>query len=146
MPKPKLRLLRTSKPITQDTQAMAAILLFPTRHVRDAAEQGYHTLAYCNEALAAFGLDEGLELDGDDRPSLARVAGLAATPSQTISGLTEKVEVLVARLVDDEAGAGLCRAEARLLTSVLQDLRAFAATPVIQALSPVLEEPGGVIR
>jgi hypothetical protein len=41
--------------------------------------------------------------------------------------LARKVEVLVARLATDEASdAGLCVAEARLLRSVLRDLRAFA--------------------
>jgi hypothetical protein len=71
--------------------------------------------------------DEWPEEDAPEGVSLGLVASLAATPSPTLVVLTRKVEVLVARLAkDDEADAGLCVAEARLLRSVLRDLRAFA--------------------
>ncbi len=116
---------------------MATILLFPTRHPRDAAQHGRSSLAYYNEPVAEYGLDDGSPEDAGDRPGLGHVAGLAAVPSRTLAALTEKVEVLVARLIDDDAG--LCRVEMQLLASVLQDLRAFAAAPAVAPIGPAHE-------
>jgi hypothetical protein len=80
------------------------------------------------EAFAAdAGVDEWPEEDAPGGASLGLVVSLAAVPSPTLVVLAHKVEVLVARLAtDEEADAGLCVAEARLLRSVLRDLRAFA--------------------
>lgn len=52
---------------------------------------------------------------GDDAPnetSLDAVMRLAASPSATLVELTSKVAILVARLADEAADAGLCLAEA----------------------------------
>jgi hypothetical protein len=106
---------------------MAEILQFPAGRLVDAADR--NRIASCHvEALAAdAGVDEWPEEDASEGTSLRLVASLAATPSPTLVVLARKVEVLVARLAaDEEADAGLCVAEARLLKSVLRDLQAFA--------------------
>ncbi|MBL6081653.1 hypothetical protein JMJ56_27055 [Belnapia sp. T18] len=113
---------------------MATILPFLAKPIQGAAQRGRSSLAYCNQPVDNYDLDDGLKLDDSGRLSLGRVVRLAAAPSQTLADMTEKVEVLVARLTDDEAGAGLCRAEVHLLTSVLHDLKAFA---VISATAPL---------
>ena len=106
---------------------MAEILKFPAGRLVKMADRN-HALPSDVEALAAdAGVDEWPEEDAPEGASLGLVASLAAAPSPTLVVLARKVEVLVARLAtDEEADAGLCVAEARLLRSVLRDLRAFA--------------------
>jgi hypothetical protein len=113
---------------------MAEILLFPAAQRAGAARPAHMPL--CDEAhlVSAEVEDDGAEEDASDGVSLEQVAHLADKPSPTLDALAEKVEVLVARLApDDEADAGLCAAEIRLLRSVLRDLRAFAVDLVFAA-------------
>jgi hypothetical protein len=106
---------------------MAEILQFPAGRCVNAAGH-HHALPSDVEPFAADDdVDAWPEEDAPEGVSLGLVASLAAAPSPTLVVLARKVEVLVARLAtDEESDAGLCVAEARLLRSVLRDLRAFA--------------------
>lgn len=119
---------------------MAIILPFPAQAFRGTAQHSHASLACYNQPMTESEWDNGLEAEDSGRPSLGRVAGLAATSSQTLADVTEKAEVLWARLADEEADAGLCRAEVQLLTSLLQDLRAFALIAAAGSFSPVLQD------
>jgi hypothetical protein len=81
--------------------------------------------------------DMPVEAAAADCSDLGMVTSLAEAPSRTLAALTSKVEVLVSRLTDEDADAGLCVAEAKLLQSVLQDLRAFAAASAASLLTHV---------
>jgi hypothetical protein len=106
---------------------MAEILQFPAGRLVDAADRNHISPSHVEALAADVGVDEWPEEDASEGTSLRVVASLAAAPSPTLVVLARKVEVLVARLAaDEEADAGLCVAEARLLRSVLRDLRAFA--------------------
>ena len=113
---------------------MADILLFPAgrasavAHRTDAPQLQAAALAVVSDAEA------WPEDDAGDNGDLEMVASLAAVPSQSLVGLTSKMEVLVARLApDDDPDAGLCMAEASLLRSVLRDLRTFVTSAVCAA-------------
>ncbi|WP_043342282.1 hypothetical protein [Belnapia moabensis] len=125
---------------------MATILPFPAQVLGGTAQPSRSSLARYKQPITPSDWDKGLEADDSGRPSLGRVAGLAATSSQTLADMTEKAEVLLARLADDEAGAGLCQAEVQLLTSLLQDLRAFALISPAGSRSPVHEETDAAAR
>jgi hypothetical protein len=105
---------------------MAEILQFPVGRLVDAADRNRPAPCHVEALAADGGVDEWPEEDASEGTSLRLVASLAAAPSPTLVVLARKVEVLVARLATDEADAGLCVAEARLLRSVLRDLQAFA--------------------
>lgn len=95
---------------------MADILLFPAGR----------TLTVAAALAATPDVEAWLEDDAGDIGDLDAVASLAAAPSQSLVGLMDKMQVLVARLApDDGTDAGLCLAEANLLRSVLRDLQAF---------------------
>jgi hypothetical protein len=105
---------------------MAEILQFPAGRLVDAADRNRIAPSHVEALAADGGVEEWPEEDASEGTSLRLVASLAAAPSPTLVVLARKVEVLVARLATDEADAGLCVAEARLLRSVLRDLQAFA--------------------
>jgi hypothetical protein len=105
---------------------MAEILQFPAGRLVDAADRNRTAPSHVEALAADVGVDEWPEEDASEGTSLRLVASLAAAPSPTLVVLARKVEILVARLATDEADAGLCVAEARLLRSVLRDLQAFA--------------------
>jgi hypothetical protein len=106
---------------------MAEILQFPAGRRVSATDHHPAPPSDIEALVGAADFDEWPEEDAPGGASLGLVASLAAAPSPTLIVLARKVEVLVARLAtDEEADAGLCVAEARLLRSVLRDLRAFA--------------------
>ncbi|TDH58410.1 hypothetical protein E2C06_32685 [Dankookia rubra] len=113
---------------------MADILLFPAERTSTAA---HRTDALRSPAAALAATSDAaawLEDDVGDIGDLDTVASLAAAPSQSLVGLVDKMQVLVARLApDDGTDAGLCLAEANLLRSVLRDLRAFVADAIFAA-------------
>ena len=113
---------------------MANILFFP---VERALAARHRTGALQFQAAASVAEPEAEawpEDDTGDNGDLEIVASLAAAPSQSLTVLVTKVEVLVARLApDDGTDAGLCLAEVSLLRSVLRDLRAFVMDTVFAA-------------
>ena len=121
---------------------MADILLFPAGRVSGAAHR-IDAPQLQPAALAAFPDAETWPEDNTgDNGDLEMVASLAAAPSQSLAGLASKMEVLVARLApDDDPDAGLCMAEARLLRSVLRDLRTFVTNAVCAAQGADLWAP-----
>ena len=121
---------------------MADILLFPAGRASTAA-QCSDALRSPAAALAATpDAETWLEDDAGDIGDLDAVASLAASPSQSLAVLVNKVEVLAARLApDDGTDAGLCLAEASLLRSVLRDLRTFVMDAVFAAKGAGLWAP-----
>ena len=124
---------------------MADILLFPAERASAAA---HHNDALRSQAAAVVATPEAEawpEDDTEDNGSLEMVASLAAAPSQSLAGLVDKMQVLVARLApDDGTDAGLCLAEANLLRSVLRDLCAFVADAIFVAQGAGLWAPVSV--
>ena len=124
---------------------MADILLFPAGRASTAA-QCSDALRSPAAALAATpDAETWLEDDAGDIGDLDAVASLAASPSRSLVGLVDKMQVLVARLApDDGTDAGLCLAEASLLRSVLRDLRTFVMDAVFAAKGSGLWAPVSV--
>ncbi|MBL6081347.1 hypothetical protein JMJ56_25455 [Belnapia sp. T18] len=116
---------------------MADILPFSVQRRAGAAH--YRRQPLSQPARAGDDLDASISVEpaAADCSDLGAVASLAEAPSRTLAALTGKVEVLVSRLADEDADAGLCVAEAKLLRSVLQDLRAFAAASAASLLTNV---------
>ena len=106
---------------------MADILPFATQRHASAAHNSRRVLSQPATPENILCADIPVEAAAAERSDLGKVASMAEVPSRTLAALTDKVEVLVNRLADEDADAGLCGAEAKLLRSVLQDLRAFAA-------------------
>jgi hypothetical protein len=113
---------------------MADILLFPAERASTAAHRSDSLRSPVAALAARFDAEAWSEDDAGDIGDLDAVASLAAAPSQSLAGLVDKMQVLVARLApDDGTEAGLCLAEANLLRSVLRDVRAFVADAVFAA-------------
>jgi hypothetical protein len=121
---------------------LAEILIFPAERFTGAAHRIQHQPFEIEEQEAGAGAEAWLEAEACDGTSLGLVARLAAEPSGTLTVLARKMEVLVDRLVPDEDhDAGLCAAEAQLLQSVLNDIRAFAADITFAARGAALWTP-----
>ena len=106
---------------------MADILPYATQWHATAAHNSRRVLSQPATSENTLYADIPVEAAAAEWSDLGKVARMAEVPSQTLATLTDKMEVLVSRLADEDADAGLCGAEAKLLRSVLQDLRAFAA-------------------
>ena len=105
---------------------MADILLFPAERASTAAHRSDASRSPAAALAAPPDAEAWSEDDAGDNGDLEMVASLAAAPCQSLVGLVDKMQVLVTRLApDDDPDAGLCLAEARLLRSVLRDLRVF---------------------
>ena len=113
---------------------MAEMPLSPIERALAAAHRTDALQFQAEAAVAETGIDTWFEDDAAAVGSLEMAASLAAAPPQSLAVLVTKMEVLVARLApDDGTDAGLCRAEASLLRSVLRDLQAFAMDAVFAA-------------
>ena len=106
---------------------MADILLFPAQRGLAMAHRLDAPPTAAERLVTTIDTDAWAEDDAGDTASLEMVESLAAAPSSSLAAVVTKMEVLVARLAPDQkVDTGLCMAEARLLRSLLGDLRAFA--------------------
>src|SRR5689334_10420640 len=99
---------------------MADILLFPVQRGLAAAHRPDAPPTTTEHLVTMPDMDAWAEDDAVGTASLEMVESLATAPAASLADIVTKMEILVARLAPDQkVDTGLCRAQAKLLRSLL---------------------------